>query len=374
VFGKPITLFSVFGFAIRIDPSWFFIALLVTWQLATGLFPSCYPGLPASQIWAMGIAGALGLFVSVVAHELSHSLVARRFGVEMRGITLFLFGGVAEMTNEPPGPRAELAIAAAGPAMSFLIAGLAWVAGHTRDWPAPVTGVLGYLSLINAVLAAFNLVPAFPLDGGRVLRALLWHWQGSLRRATHAAARVGSAFGLLLIAIGVLAAVAGQWGGVWYLLLGLFLRGAAQTSYQQLLLRRALEGEPVSRFMQPSPVTVPRAISVAELVENYIYRYHFKMYPVVDDAGRLLGCVTTRQVKELPREEWDRQTVGALAAGCRPENTVRPDADAMQALSAMSRGGLSRLLVVDGDRLLGILTLKDLLRFFALKMELEEGA
>jgi CBS-domain-containing membrane protein len=139
-------------------------------------------------------------------------------------------------------------------------------------------------------------------------------------------------------------------------------------------LRRALEGEPVARFMQANPVTVPRSISVAELVHDYVYRYHFKMFPVVDDGGRLLGCVTTRQVKELPRDEWERQTVGALAGGCTAENTVRPEADAMGALARMSRTGASRLMVVDGDRLLGILSLKDLMQFFALKMELEEGA
>jgi CBS-domain-containing membrane protein len=171
----------------------------------------------------------------------------------------------------------------------------------------------------------------------------------------------------------VLSLVSGSFAsGLWLFLIGLFLRNAATASYQQLLLRRTLEGEPVSRFMHADPVTVPRAISVLELVQSYIYRYHFKMFPVVDDSGRLLGCVTSRRVRELPRDEWDRQTVGALAERCTPENTVRADTDAMEALSRMSRTGASRLMVVDEDRLLGILSLKDLLHFFSLKMELED--
>jgi CBS domain-containing protein len=239
-----------------------------------------------------------------------------------------------------------------------------------------MTTVLFYLAFLNGSLALFNLVPAFPLDGGRILRSILWGWKGSLRWATRVSAGIGGGFGLLLIALGVLAAVfspGGLYAGIWLFLLGLFVRNAATMSYQQLLLRRALTGEPVSRFMHPDPVTVPRSISIAELVQDYIYRHHFKMFPVVDDSGRLLGCVNTRQVRQLPREEWDRQTVGALAERCGPENTVGSNADAMEALSRMSRTGASRLMVVEGDRLLGILTLKDLLRFFSLKMELEES-
>jgi Zn-dependent protease/CBS domain-containing protein len=376
VFGRGIHLFTIFGFSVRLDPSWFIVAVLATSNLATQLFPSQNPGLPRSTYWAMGAAGALLLFASVVVHELAHSLVARRYGVPMRGITLFLFGGVAEMTAEVPTPRAEFWIAIAGPAMSLGIALAGWglrLAGMGMGLPEPVVGVISYLAAINAMLVAFNMVPAFPLDGGRVLRAVLWHFKGSLRRATRISSQIGSGFGFLLIAAGVLLVINGNWSGIWFFLLGMFLRNAAQMSYQQLLLRRAFEGEPVSRFMQPNPVTVPRQISVAELVQDYIYRHHYKMYPVLDDAGRLLGCVTARQVKELPREEWDSTTVGALAKHCSPENVVRPDTDAMSALSAMSRTGVSRLLVAERDQLLGILTLKDQLRFFSLKMELEQA-
>jgi Zn-dependent protease/CBS domain-containing protein len=374
VFGRSIHLFTIFGFAVRLDPSWFIMAVLWTSTLANdnGMFKGFSPAVR----WGMGAAGTLGLFASVVVHELAHSLVARRFGISMRGITLFIFGGVAEMSSEPPSPKAEFWVAAAGPAMSFAIgfAGLGVSSlGRIGDWPPALMAVVSYLALANLVLALFNLVPAFPLDGGRIFRSILWRWKGSLRWATLVSSRIGSGFGFLLIAGGVLLVIQGNWSGLYLFLLGLFVRNAAQMSYQQLLLRRAFEGEPVSRFMQPNPVTVPRQISIGELVQDYIYRYHHKLYPVLDDSGRLIGCVTTRQVKAMPKDEWDNTTVGALAGQCSPENTVRPDTDALAALSAMSKTGASRLMVAEGDQLLGILTLKDLLRFFSLKMELEQA-
>jgi Zn-dependent protease len=376
-FGKPIELFKVFGFTVRIDPSWFVIAILVTGSFATVVFPGQLPGRTPAAYWLMGIAGVCGYFLSVVLHELSHALVARTYGVEMRGITLFVFGGIAEMPGEVPTPQSELVIAAAGPAASFgiaLAAGGLGLAGRIAGWPEEAVTVLFYLGFINGALALFNLAPAFPLDGGRMLRSILWGWRGDLRWATRISAMIGSGFGLLLVGLGVLLAVTvpgGAFSGLWLVLLGLFVRGTAAASYQQLLLRQALAGEPVSRFMESHPVTVPRAISVLDLVQNYVQRHQHKMFPVVDDSGRLLGCVTTGQVRGLPREEWERQTVGSLAQPCTPENTVSADTDAMEALSLMSRSGASRLLVVDGDRLLGILALKDLLRFLSLRTELE---
>lgn len=376
MFGRRIELFKIFGFQVNIDFSWFIVAALVVISLANQYFPTAQPGLPRSVYLLMGLAGALGLFVSVVAHELSHALVARRYGLQMRGITLFIFGGVAEMAGEPDNPKTELLMAIAGPIASFVVAGLCFTAtllGYAGGWPAAVTAVFGVLAWWNFMLALFNLVPAFPLDGGRILRAILWEWKGSLRWATRITSALGSGFGILLLVTGAVWVLSGNWGGIWLALIGLFVQNAAQRSYQQLLLRRALEGEPVARFMKGDPISVPRAISVAEMVESYVYRHHFKLYPVLDDGGRLIGCVTTRQLRELPREEWDNTTVGALAQACRPENAVSPTTDAMQALSLMNRTGASRLLVTEGDRLVGILTLKDLLQFFALKMELEQS-
>lgn len=376
MFGRPIQLFRIAGFGVRLDPSWFLLAILVTWSLARG-FPQEVPDLAREVYWAMGVAGALGLFASVILHELSHAVVARRFDLPIKGITLFIFGGVAEMESEPASARAEFWVAVAGPIASFLIAGgsfavAIWGAG--AGWPQPVVVVWRYLAGINLLLALFNLVPAFPLDGGRVLRSLLWYWKGSLRWATQVSAAVGSAFGVALIVLGVVRVVSGDFvGGMWLFLIGLFLRGAARSSYQHLLLRGVLQGEPVHRFMKRDPVTVQRAMSVRELVEEVVYRHHHKLYPVLD-GERLVGCVTTRGIRELPREEWERQSVGAVAEPCDATNSVAPDDDALAALAKMRRSGTSRLLVVSEGRLLGLLTLKDLLEFFSLKVELDPAA
>jgi len=379
VFGNRFRLFRVFGIEIRADLSWFVVVALFTWSLARQVFPASQlaPGLTESTYWAMGVVGAALLFASIVLHELGHALVARRYGLPIRGITLFIFGGVAEMADEPPTAKAEFLVAVAGPAVSVVLGGVFLVGGTVGTlggWPPPLVAVAVVVGWMNLALVLFNMVPAFPLDGGRVLRSMLWQWRGDLRWATRVTSAIGSALGLGLIGLGVLMAIGANnlIGGVWMALIGMFVRSAARMSYQQLLLRRSLEGEPVARFMETRPVTVPRSISVAELVSDYVYRHHFKMFPVVD-GDRLVGCVTTRAVRELPREDWDRQTVGALADRCGPENTVPPDLDAMRALSLMSRTGTSRLLVAEGDRLLGILSLKDLLKFFSLKMELEQG-
>ncbi len=378
MFGRRIELFRLFGFAIRLDLSWFVVVALVSWSLAASVFPPLYPDLAPATYWLMGVAGALGLFASVVLHELAHALVARRYNLTIRGITLFIFGGVAEMDSEPPSAEAEFVVAVAGPLASILVGGACLgvsVLSPVMGWPAPLTGVLFHLAWLNFLLVGFNMIPAFPLDGGRVLRSALWHWKSDLRWATRITTSIGSGFGLALIFFGVWRVIAGGdfVGGLWMLLIGLFLRNAAQIAYRQLMLRRTLEGEPVRRFMHTDPVVVPRALPVSQLVESYVYRYHHKLFPVVDD-GRLVGCVTTRRVRELPREEWDRQSVNAILEPCSPDNTVAPDTDAMEALARMSRSGASRLMVVEDGRLAGILTLKDMLKFLALKVELEGEA
>ena len=382
MFTNRIKLFRLFGVQINADLSWFIILLLVTWQLATALFPgtperpAMAPGLSTAAYWAMGLAGALLLFACIVLHELGHAVMANRHDVPIRGITLFVFGGVAEMSEEPPTARTEFLVAAAGPVVSVLL-GVGFLiltaAGRAAGWPAAVTAVTSITGSLNLFLVLFNMVPAFPLDGGRVLRSLLWQWKGNLRWATRVTSTIGSMLGMGMIVFGVLIAITtgDLLSGLWIGLIGLFVRSAARMSYQQLLLRRALEGEPVARFMETSPVTVPRMVPVRELVDQYVYRHHFKTFPVVD-GDRLVGCVSTKDVRALAQDEWDRQTVGSIAEPCSEENTVPPDLDAMKALSLMSRTGTSRLLVAEGDRLLGILSLKDLLKFFSLKMELQD--
>jgi Zn-dependent protease/predicted transcriptional regulator len=374
MFRKPLTLFRMFGFAVRIDWSWIIILALVLWSLAGTVFPTQYPDLAWTTYLGMAFAAAFGLFASIVIHELCHSLVARRFGLPMKGITLFLFGGVAEMTDEPRSPKAELLMALAGPAASVAVAAVSagiWALGTRAGWPVVVIGVFGWIALMNGLLAAFNMIPGFPLDGGRVLRAILWHGKRNFRQATHAASRVGMVFGIVLIVLGVLNLLAlNPIGGLWWILIGMFLRGAARRAYQQVLFREALRGESVRRFMNENVVTVPPELNLDDLVEDYIYKFHYKMFPVVED-GRLLGCVSTEDVRDLERDEWPDRTVRDMVQSCGESNAIAPDADAMDALARMSRTGTSRMLVVDDGRLAGILTLKDLMEFLSLKLELE---
>ncbi|HPD47293.1 MAG TPA: site-2 protease family protein [Anaerohalosphaeraceae bacterium] len=376
MFERRIPLFSLFGFKVGVDITWFILAVLVTWSLAAGLFPYYFEGFSTATYWWMGVAGALGLFISIIFHEFCHSIVARQFGMPMKGITLFIFGGVAEMTEEPPSAKAELLMAAAGPASSVVFAGILFLVhfvGRTMLWPAPVNAVVVYLVWLNIVLAIFNMIPAFPLDGGRVLRSILWAAKKDLRWATRIASRMGSGFGIFLTVLGVISFIGGNFiGGLWYFLIGMFIRGASQSSYREMLIRQALAGEHVERFMKSDPVVAPPSISIRQLVEDYFYRYHYKMFPV-SDGGRLEGCVSTKDIKDVPRSEWDRRQVAQIAKPCSDDNTVAPQSDATEALATMNRTGNSRLMVVKEGRLTGIITLKDLLKFLAIKLDLEEG-
>jgi CBS domain-containing protein len=239
-------------------------------------------------------------------------------------------------------------------------------------WPVVLTGVLWYLAIVNTVLVLFNMVPAFPLDGGRVFRSFLWWLGNDLKTATRVTSAIGAGFGILLIVLGVARFISGDFvGGIWWFLLGMFLQKAAQTAYQQLLVRRVLEGEPVAKFMQPEVQTVAPTITVRQLVEDHIYRHHHKMFPVTEN-GTLLGCVTTRQVQDVPREQWDVKIVQQIAEPCGDCNTVSPQTDALTTMRRMNRQGNSRLMVTEGGELRGVISVEDLMRTIALKLELEE--
>lgn len=377
MFGKDVRLFRLFGFEVKIDLSWIILAFIITWTLAQGVFPSLYEGQEPSTYWMMGLVGAAGLFFSIVFHELCHSLVARGYGMEMKGITLFIFGGVAEMSEEPPSPRAEFFMAVAGPVSSLLLAG-SFRAGsivmEAAGAPAQATAVVGYLALINFILAAFNLVPAFPLDGGRILRAALWKWKNDLKWATRIAADMGTGFGTVLIILGILQLFAGNViGGVWWFVIGMFLRNISQSSYRHVAIKKMLEGEKVERFMKRDPVTVPSSTPISEFIEDYVYRHHYKFFPVIEN-DRHVGCITVNQVKQIPREEWSSHTVADVSSACSPDNSISPGAEAVDALAAMNRQGISRLMVVDRGKLIGVITLKDLMGFFQIKLDMEGDA
>jgi Zn-dependent protease len=376
MFGKGFTLFKVSNFEVKVDLSWIFLAALIIWLLATGLFPYYYPKLAAGTYWWMGAFGALGLFMSVMGVELCHALVARKYGLSSKTVTLFVFGGISESDREPTNPKVDFFLAVAGPAISLLFAVLFYgifSLGKSQQWSMPVDGVLSYLAAINLILAAFNLIPGFPLDGGRMLRSALWKAKGDLKWATRVASNSGVVFGWILIALGLSSIFQGNFiGGLWWGLIGLFVKGAARLSYQQLIVRESLKGETIRRFITQNPFTVAPSVTLDRFVEDYVYQHHFKMFPVVQDS-RLLGCMRADSVKEIPKAEWANHHINEFTTPCSTENAVGPDTNVRKAISIMNRTGNSRLLVVEGQRLVGIVTLKNLLEFLALKLDLEGG-
>jgi Zn-dependent protease/CBS domain-containing protein len=373
-----LPLFTILGFEVRLNLSWLILGFLIAWTLAEGFFPQNFPDLGARTRWLMGLAGAVGILFSIVFHELSHSLVARFYGLPMGGITLFMFGGVAEMRSEPKTPRTEFLMAAAGPAASLVLAaafyllhGLAQLIGL----PVPIIGVLYYLIIINVVLAIFNLIPAFPMDGGRMFRAALWGWRGDLRKATHIASRCGGIFGLVLIVLGILNLLGGAIvSGIWAILIGTFVRQAAQASYRQLLMRQALEGETVGDLMDDRPTALPQSMTVAEFLEKYASRRPYRLYPVVD-GDKLTGCVNVARIRELPADQRATRTVSDIATACSDENTVSPDEPAIDLMDSMlSRGAGDRKIVVRDGRLVGTLSLDELRNIIMVRTELELSA
>jgi Zn-dependent protease len=374
MFTARIRLIRLFGFPISVDISWLIILALITWSLAEAVFRPALPDASEGDRLILGFVTALAFFLCIVLHEMGHALVARSRGIPIRGMTLFLFGGVAELAAEPPSASSEFLMAIAGPLVTVFLSGLFFVLSLLATglgWAASIEMIFRYLALINLSLLVLNLLPAFPLDGGRVFRSILWGITGNLRRATRWATAIGQGFAWLLIACGVVEFFQGNIvGGIWLGLIGMFLNNAARASYQQVVLQQALKGEPVSRFMNLQPIVVPPSLDLRSWVEDYVYRYHRKAFPVASN-GHLEGYISTQALARFPRAEWDRHTVAEVMRQDLQAVTISPQTDALEALGRMQRTGASRLLVSNGTQLLGIVSLKDLLRFLNLKIELE---
>lgn len=376
MFGKRFNLMTFAGFNIGLDLSWFFIAILLSWTLAVGYFPAYYPNLAPGTYWLMGILGMIGLFISILLHELGHAVVARNYNIPISQITLFIFGGVAELKDEPKSPKAEFYVAIAGPIVSILIAIFMYVftrIGEQHGWPVIVTGVTSYLAMINFVVVIFNLLPAFPLDGGRIFRSLLWWWTDRLNWATNVATSIGSGFGFGLIFLGILAFISGQiFAGLWWMIIGLFLHQAAVSTRTQYFVRRELSGEKVEKFMTRDPIFVDSHISIQDLINNYVYKSHHHLYPVVDN-NKLLGYISLREVKTLPPTDWSKTTVEKAMVPISKLQTVSPNTNALEALNLIHQPDLTTLLVVNHEQLVGILTAQDLFKLISLKIELEDA-
>lgn len=375
MFGKRLHIGRLAGFDIGVDLSWFFIAILLTWTLAEGYFPLFYPDLKPKLYWMMGLLGMLGLYLSVVLHEIGHAIVARHYGLPTKQITLFLLGGIAELQKEPITPKSEFLIAIAGPLVSVIIALLMFIItgiGEHAGWSVFLTGITGYLAFVNTIIVLFNMVPAFPMDGGRVLRSFLWWWKGNLGWATKIASGIGRGFGLVLIFFGILSLISGNlFVGLWWIILGLFLKQSALMSCTQYYIKESLQYAKVEKFMSKNPISIPSSITIQEFLDQYVYQTFHHLYPIVDHE-KLLGYVSLKEVKMVDPEKWTSTLISSIMQPLTNITTIRPEANAADALTLMNQEEANRILVVENDKLVGILTSQDLFKLISLKLELED--
>lgn len=357
-----IRIARVLGIPIHVHYTWFIAFGLVAWTLAAGYFPALYPDLPATTYWGKGVAAALLLFTSVVIHELGHSVVAIRHGIGIASITLFIFGGVARLKGHPQNPRVEFEIAIAGPAASIFLSGCFALVAVAGWGTAESLAVTSYLARINLLLAVFNLVPALPLDGGRILRSILWRFTDRAR-STRIASGIGTLFAYVLMFVGFVVLVRSRnLAGLWYVFLGWFLKDAAASAYQQARLDEALSGVRVGDLAVRGCRTIAAQTSLDEAVREYFLRFGYGGFPV-EDEGRLAGLLSLADVKSVPREEWEQTPVRAAMRPLSAEIVIPENEEALAALTKMAVSGIGRLVVIDeGGRCAGLLTHHDLLR------------
>lgn len=374
---------EVFGVEIRVDWSLAIIFALITYNLGAGVFATWHPLWSPTLVWSMALGAAVLFFASVLVHELSHALVGRAQGIVVRRITLFMFGGMAHMENRPETPKAEFWMAIVGPITSVTIGVVSVLAGSllgadvaelaSTDPQAamaslsPGATLLLWLGPINIVLGVFNMIPGFPLDGGRVLRAALWWLTGDQVRATRWATLGGQAFAWSLMALGVMNLLSGATGnGIWLLLIGWFINGAARSSFDELVLHRALEKVPVSQIMNRRADVVPPEVSVETFVTDHVLGSDQHLYPVVDAGGHLQGVVTLTDLRALPRDRWTLTAVHQIMTPLDEVVSVAPLATADEAIDHLAQRGVDHLPVVDEDHVVGVVGHADILRWVSL--------
>jgi len=370
---QEIDLFKVAGVQIAIDYSWLIVFMLVLWSLSAGYFPALHPGYPHAEYWMVGVAGTLLFFASIVIHELSHAIVANRLGQPIERISLFIFGGMAHLGHEPTNARDELKIAAVGPLTSFVLGGFFYAIpsalGLYESFPMWAS-VFEYLGFINFALGLFNLLPGFPLDGGRILRATLWARTGDFRRATARASDWGRGIAYGLMFLGALQIFAGSlMGGLWLIFIALFLKGAASASYQGIVIEQVLGSAHVSDLMARDPLTIDAGATVADAISDHFMRHGFGGFPVMD-GGRVAGLISISQVRDCPPEERAHKRVGDVMRPLDARIEIAPGATVSNALRQMAEADTGRLIVMEQDRLVGLITRSGIAHFIMLRSEL----
>jgi len=365
-----IPLGRIFGIPIGLDYSWFLIFALLTWMLATSYFPAEFKNWPQPLYWFMGALTAVMLFGSVLLHELGHSVVALRYKVPVRSITLFIFGGVAQIGAEPPSAIAEFFIAAAGPLVSLFLGLLFYAIQLAVAGSEPLLGLAKYLAYINLSLALFNLIPGYPLDGGRVFRAIVWAITKNLRRATLIAANVGRFFGFLFIFVGVWQMFTGNFGGgLWIAFIGWFLDNAASAQVQQMVFQGSLTGHKVSEAMSSKCVSVPSDMMLQQVVDEQILGGGHRCF-LVNRGGEIVGLMTLHRIREVPREEWGKISVAQAMLPLEKLKRLSPDGDLWLALQQMDRDGVNQLPVIRDGQVVGMLSREDVVTFLRTLQEL----
>ena len=375
MFPARFRLFNLLGFGVSIDISWFFLAFYLIVSL-TRYFPTVVPHQNFYTYVVMGILGALGLFASIILHELAHAVMALNFGLPIGGITLFIFGGVAELKQEPKTPRSEFWVALIGPVASVIIAAVCYcsfVVFRSANLPA-VAGVLAFLALTNTVLALFNLAPAFPLDGGRILRSLIWWRTGNFRLATRIASMLGTIFGGFLVVAGLVQIVDGNTlGGTWQLLIGIFLAAAASQSRDHMKAAENLRGVSVADLMDRSPLSVAPDLTVEALVKDFIYGLNRKFIIVAED-GKAFGYIVPEQIRRVLQPQWSDTFVRTIAERFTHDTVVSPGASAMEALRKLQSNGIRHLAVLEGNALVGTVSETNFLNYITVREELATPA
>ena len=371
--GSSFKLGRVFGVEIGVHWSWVFIFVVVTWSFATGVFDEFYPDWSQPQRWIGGGAVAAVFFLSVLAHELSHAIVSNRNGLPVRSITLFVFGGVANLTREPDNPGLEFRIAIVGPLTSLALGAVfaaIWLG--TRNISDGFAGICANLALINASLAVFNMLPGFPLDGGRVFRSAVWARNHNRLKATHTASIAGQwiAYGVMGIGIAY-TFFGGYFSGIWFLLIGFFLRNASTASYEQLLVETTLSGIYVRDVMRRDFDTVEPDVTVEQLVHDHVLRKNARCFAVIA-AGEFAGLVTLTDIRHLPREEWPTISVYRAMTPATKLHTVSPSDNLTEVLRMMSQHDVNQLPVVERRELVGMLARSDVMRFIEVRRDLDE--
>ena len=368
-----IDLFKVAGVQIAIDFSWLIIFALVLWSLSAGYFPELHPGYPRGEYWLVGIVATVLFFASIVTHELAHAVVANHLGQPIDRISLFIFGGMAHLGHEPTSARDEMKIAAAGPLTSFVLGAIFESLPHILHLYGTFpmwASVFEYLGFINFALGLFNLLPGFPLDGGRILRAVFWSRSGDFRQATARASEWGQGIAYGLIFLGALQIFGGALvGGLWLIFIALFLKSAASSSYQSLVMEQVLGSNRVSDLMVRDPITIDGATTVADAVNNHFMSHGHGGYPVVSD-GRVIGLITLGQVRHCPLEERAHKRVSEIMRAIDPAIVIGPNVPVSNALRQMAQSDSGRLIVMEQDRLTGLITRSAIAHFIMVRSQL----